>query len=239
MHAVHKKRLLALSAAAYFAAAYYFIPGLWKRHERRVDTQPNQLLTRTAQGIPGDPLNVGLVGSEIEIVQAMTAARWYPADRTTVRSSLKIATSVALRRPYPSAPVSPLYYDGRRQDLAFQLEVGHSASQRHHIRLWRTTDISGDGRDVWFGSVSFDRGVGLSRETGQITHHIDPDLDAERTYLMATLQQAGALASINQRPGIGATTTGRNGGGDAYFTDGQMTVGVLSPGYTAPTKTKK
>jgi len=28
-------------------------------------------------------------------------------------------------------------------------------------------------------------------------------------------------------PGIGATTTGRNGGGDPYFTDGTAVVGVL------------
>ena len=28
-------------------------------------------------------------------------------------------------------------------------------------------------------------------------------------------------------PGVGATTTGRNGGGDPYFTDGMVMVGVL------------
>ena len=37
------------------------------------------------------------------------------------------------------------------------------------------------------------------------------------------------LASHYQAPGIGATAAGRNGGGDPYFTDGMVTIGVLRP----------
>ncbi len=29
--------------------------------------------------------------------------------------------------------------------------------------------------------------------------------------------------------GVGATVRGRNGGGDWYFTDGELTIGVLAP----------
>ena len=39
--------------------------------------------------------------------------------------------------------------------------------------------------------------------------------------------RAGMLASHYDVPGVGATTTGRNGGGDPYFTDGMATIGVL------------
>lgn len=58
------------------------------------------------------------------------------ADPITLRSSLEISGSVLLDRPYPGAPVSPLYYDGRREELAFEKPVGNSADKRHHIRLW-------------------------------------------------------------------------------------------------------
>ena len=51
--------------------------------------------------------------------------------------SLKIAESAVLHRPDPDAPVSPLYVFGRKQDLAFELDVGGSADQRHHVRWWR------------------------------------------------------------------------------------------------------
>jgi hypothetical protein len=80
---------------------------------------------------------------------------------------------------------------------------------------------------LWLGAASFDRGVGLSRLTGQVTHHIDPDLDTERDRLMADLERAGQLARRYQQPGVGPTRDGRNAGGDRYVTDGLLSVGVL------------
>ena len=84
-----------------------------------------------------------------------------------------------------------------------------------------------DGRPLWLGSASFDRGVGFSHDTGQITHHIASDVDAERDLVINDLQTAGQLSSTYEIPGIGATKTGRNGGGDPYFTDGKALIGVL------------
>ncbi len=52
-----------------------------------------------------------------------------------------------------------------------------------------------DGAPLWLGSASFDKGVGLSHDTGQITHHIGPDVDAERDNLIADLEKAGWLQS--------------------------------------------
>jgi hypothetical protein len=37
------------------------------------------------------------------------------------------------------------------------------------------------------------------------------------------------LISTSDLAGIGATATGRNGGGDPYVTDGEAIVGVLKP----------
>jgi hypothetical protein len=75
----------------------------------------------------------------------------------------------------------------------------------------------------------FHRDAGISHLTGQITHHIAPDIDAERDQLMADLVAAGQLAGRYEWPGIGATQEGRNAGGDRYYTDGLMTVGILKP----------
>ena len=85
------------------------------------------MVTRTAQGIPGDPINVGLVGAKADVLCAMHAAAWYPADPITFRSSVEIIGSVVLDRPYRDAPVSSLFYDGRREDLAFEKPDGASA----------------------------------------------------------------------------------------------------------------
>jgi len=75
------------------------------------------MVTRTADGIPGDALNVGLVGNTRDITHAMHAAEWFPADPITLRTSIDIIGSVVLDRPYHDAPVSPLYYDGKKNSL--------------------------------------------------------------------------------------------------------------------------
>ena len=216
--------------AVYLLAAYLVVPALWKRYEREPGLQHRPMVTVTAQGIPGDPLNVGLVGSQEELVQALHAAGWYPADPVTLRTSVEIAGSVLFDRPYRDAPVSPLFYDGRQQDLAFEKPVGGSADRRNHVRFWQVLAEGANGRPVWLGSATFDRSAGLSHDTGQITHHIAPDIDAERDRLIADLGTAGQLSGTFQMPGTGPTESGRNGGGDPYRTDGQIAVGVLTPG---------
>src|SRR5260370_32500601 len=87
--------------------------------------------------------------------------------------------------------VSPLYYNGKKEQLAFEKPDGRSADKRHHVRLWLVLEKGTDGRPVWLGSVTFDRGVGLSHDTGQVTHHIGPDIDADRDLLMRDLREAG------------------------------------------------
>ena len=92
-------------------------------------------------------------------------------------------------------------------------------------RRWAKTS-----RPLWLGSATFDASVGLSHRTGQITHHIAPDIDAERDALLRGLAAADELVREYQVTGVGEMLWGRNGGGDRYFTDGELWVGTISPG---------
>lgn len=226
-------RLLALGAvvfALWLLLAYVILPAAWTHHEHQPGLADRPMVTRTPQGIPGDPLNVGLVGDREDVVRAMLAGGWLPADPVTLKSSLGIVGSVLLDRPYLTAPVSALDYDGRREDLAYEKSAGRSADRRHHIRLWQVIDAGAEGRTVWLGSATFDRGVGLSTDTGQVTHDIAPDIDAERDGLAADLTRAGMVATVYAVSGVGPTLTGRNGEGDRYRTDGEVRVLVLVEG---------
>lgn len=207
---------------AYTALAYLALPALWSHyeHQRRLADLP--MVTRTAQGIPGDPINVGLIGDKLDVLCAMRAAGWYPADPVTARSSLEIAGSVLLDRPYTHAPVSPLFYLGRPEDLAFEKPLGESADRRHHVRFWKVLEQGQEERPVWLGDATFDRGVGVSHYTGAITHHISADIDAERSLLASDLEKAQMVDAKYQVTGVGVTFTGRNGGGDSYYTDGEV-----------------
>ena len=212
---------------AYGVLAYVFLPALWRHHEREPGLASLPMVTRTASGIPGDALNVGLVGSKEDVLRAMHAAGWFPADPITLRTSIEIVGSVVLDRPYRDAPVSPLYYEGKKQELAFEKPDGKSADRRNHVRFWQVLDKGTDGRPVWLGSATFDRGVGLSHDTGQVTHHIAPDIDAERDLLMHDLREAGMVQNFFQISGTGPTLFGRNGEGDPYHTDGEIDMATL------------
>lgn len=211
----------------YLVLAYLLLPAWWSHHEYEPNLASLPMVTRTSSGIPGDALNVGLVGQREDVLRAMFAAKWFSADPITLRSSIEIIGSVMLDRPYPNAPVSPLYYAGKVEQLAFEKPDGPSADRRHHVRLWQVLDKGTDGRPVWLGSITFDRGVGLSRDTGQVTHHISPDIDAERDLLMRDLKEADMVQTFFEISGIGPTLFGRNGEGDRYYTDGEIMVANL------------
>lgn len=216
--------VLAWGLVIYGATAYLLLPGLWRHYEHQKKLGGMAMVTATPQGIPADPLNVGMVGSSKDVLCAMRAAGWYAADPITWRSSLEISGSVLLDQPYPNAPVSTLIYDGRREDLAFEKPVGNSADQRHHIRLWMVLKDGEERRPVWLGAATFDRSVGLSRYTGAVTHHTAPDIDAERQLIETDLQAAGMVEARYKVTGIGPTLRGRNGEGDLYYTDGEVWV---------------
>jgi hypothetical protein len=223
--------------AAYGIIAYLLIPLAWTHYEHQKGLAGFSMVTRTAQGIPGDPINVGLVGAKDDVLCAMHAAGWYPADPITFRSSVEIVGSVILGRPYRDAPVSSLFYDGRREDLAFEKPVGTSADRRHHVRFWEVLKQGEEGRPVWLGSVTFDRDVGLSRYTGQVTHHIGANIDAERDGLTNDLKNAKVVEAIYEVSGIGPTLVGRNGEGDRYYTDGEIKISRLVIGCNSKAET--
>ena len=210
--------------------AYFLLPLTWRHYEHQKDLAGLAMVTRTGDDIPGDPINVGLVGAKEDVLCAMNAAAWYPADPITLRSSMEIVGSVLLDRPYRGAPVSHLFYQGNREDFAFEKPVSKSPDRRHHVRFWRVLDRGQEGRVVWLGAVTFDRGIGLSHKDARITHHIGADIDAERDLLTADLAAAKVVSTIYEVTGIGPTLDGRNGEGDAYYTDGEIKVSVLVAG---------
>jgi hypothetical protein len=226
-----RRRLVMLivgSLLVWAALAYVVMPQIWKSYVRRhpaLDDLPG--ITQTGSGIPGDPINVALIGTESDLVKIMIAAKWNPADALSLKSSLRIAVDSVFKRPDPDAPVSNLYLFGRKEDLAFEQEAGDSPRHRHHVRFWRTAKDDPDGRPVWVGSAVYDERVGVSRRTGQVTHVTAPDVDKERDYLFACLEKTGDLSERYVVDDFHKVHSGKNGGGDPWTTDGRLFVGVI------------
>jgi LssY-like putative type I secretion system component LssY len=222
--------LLAGLLLIWLVMAYLVMPALWKGYaHRHPSLEDIPRITHTGSDIPGDPLNVALIGTETELKKLMLAAKWYPADPLTLRSCLMIAEDTVIKRAYDDAPVSNLYLFGRKQDFAFQQPVGDNPRQRHHVRFWLSDKVDPDSRPVWIGAAIYDRKVGLSRTTGQITHHTAADIDTERDKLFDDLKKTGDLVEEYAVEGFHTIREGRNGGGDPWKTDGNLFVGVIKP----------
>ena len=157
----------------------------------------------------------------------MLSAKWFPADAITLRSSLRIAAGTVFDRPYFDAPVSNLYFFGRKQDLAFEQPIGNDPRQRHHVRFWQCDELDEEGRPLWIGAATRDSSVGLSHTTGQITHHIAAEIDPERDKIIADIKAVGDLLDFYWVDDFQEPPQGRNGGGDPWHTDGRLAVGVL------------
>jgi uncharacterized membrane protein (DUF2068 family) len=208
--------------AGYLVLAYLVLPWLLVHRAavRALTASPGWALDAARQ--PSDPLNVGLVGTRDDVVAAMQRAGWTEAQPLSRKSAAEIAADVLLHRSDPAAPVSTLYVDGRRQDLAFEQQVGGSPRRRHHVRFWQQAQAAPDGRPFWLGATTYDRGVGLARDTGEITHHIDPAIDVERDKLIGDLLRCGCVSAVHRVRGVGPVAPGGH-----VFTDGAAAIAVL------------
>ena len=183
--------------------------------------------SRTTDGLLGDPINLALRGSADQVHAAMRRAGWVQADPVNVESSWRIVRDSVARRSYPEAPVSPLMLFGRIQEFTYQQEVEGNPAQRHHVRFWPTPPgwpLPGGHRVDWLAAGTYDRAVGLSLFTLQITHKIDRDIDIERDYIVESLRCAVPEASVTVIEDFATSYHSRNGGGDAVVTDGDLPV---------------
>jgi hypothetical protein len=178
----------------------------------------------------GDPLNVVIVGTGEDAVAALVASGWTFTEAITVDSVRRMVGAAIARQSYYTAPVSPLYALGRKQDVALQRGRA-TISQRNHMRLW-LAPFRSDGRPVWIGQVSRDIGVKMtSRSPTLTTHIIDPNVDESREYLFHSLLQSEAVGKFAFVRGVGAAPIDdprQNLTGDPYFTDGMRLVMWLS-----------
>jgi hypothetical protein len=188
--------------------------------------------TRTGDGVLGDPVNLAVVGPKEELRQAMLTSGWVEADPITPATAWRTLTSTILGRSYAAAPVSSLYVFGNKQDLAFQREIDGNPRKRHHVRFWKCPQgwrLPGGLAVDWVGAGTYDRSVGLSLFTFQITHKIADRTDEERDFIIETLRSANAVESIHIILNYYSGYHHRNGGGDAIRTDGHLPIIDLHP----------
>lgn len=187
--------------------------------------------TRTSDGLLGDPVNLAFQGREKQIHQVMEDSGWVLAQEITPRTTWRMIVSSVLKRSYPQAPVSPLFLFGNRHSFAYQQEVDGNPHKRHHVRFWETPDgwlLPGGHRVGWLAAGTYDRSVGLSLFTLQVTHRIDQNIDIERNYIVNTIEHHHPEVPVEIIEDFSTGYHHRNGGGDMIQTDGDLPIVDLS-----------
>jgi hypothetical protein len=230
-------------AATYGIAAYIVLPRAIRMGLRILKHERVPSYTITGDGLPGDPVNVVLVGTLQQLRGAFAALGWSDADRLSLASSWSMVRAFVLNAPYPSAPFSTLYLFGRGQDIGFQKAIDNSPRKRHHIRFWAlsqkraqatwgtagfwlNTERPPDNESVlWIGAGTRDTGLSLTRLSFQITHATDSDTNAERDYIVGELRKNRSIETVKAyRAGENLVTERVN----HYITDGEVTLAILA-----------
>jgi hypothetical protein len=234
--------ILAL-AATYGIGAYVILPRTARISLKILQHKHIPRYTITGDGLPGDPVNLVLIGTRQQLHAAFTAAKWETSDRLSLTSSWRMAQSFVTNSPYPTAPFSTLYLFGRGQDFGFQKAIDNSPRKRHHIRFWAlsmeqverklgTADLwltsdrpPDDARVLWVGAGTKDTGFSLTKLTFQFTHATDSDTNLERDYIISELTKANAVTDVNSYKAQQHLPVERV---NHYITDGEITVANLA-----------
>ena len=232
----------------YGIAAYVILPRAVRMGLKVVQRRRMPRYTVTGDGLPGDPVNLALIGNLEQLRGAFAQAGWLEADRLGLASSWRMVRAFVLNRPYPTAPFSTLYLFGRGQDIGFQQAIDNSPRKRHHVRFWamsvaraqQTVGTPGlwlnadrppdDERVLWVGAGTRDTGFSLTRLTFQVTHATDADTNAERDYIVAELTRnrvIGDVTSYRSGDDVGTSRVNR------YIADGDVAVATLAAGLKA------
>ena len=178
---------------------------------------------RTGDGLLGDPINCAVKGDKKQLMKAMEHNGWFKAEPITLQSSWRMIVASLTKRSYPTAPVSNLFLFGKQQDIAFQKEVNNNPRARHHVRFWKVPHgwyLPGGYSVDWVGAATFDRRVGISLFTGQITHKIAENTDDERDFVAESFKKA----NVQFVKHFSTAYHSRNGGGDSIQTDGSLVI---------------
>jgi hypothetical protein len=229
-------------AVTYGIAAYLILPRAIRLGLRILQRGRVPSYTLTGDGLPGDPVNIALIGTQRQLCDAFALMGWSQADPLDLASSVRMARAFVMNETYPKAPFSTLYLFGRGQDIGFQLPIDNSPRKRHHVRFWgrptaraeQTIDTPAfwldsdrpapDEQALWVGAATKDIGFSLTSLSFQITHATDDDTNQERDFLVQELSRRQVIGDIRSHPSGERLEIGKV---NKYITDGEIAVAEL------------
>jgi hypothetical protein len=176
---------------------------------------------------PGDMVNVLIIGTQDQVVQAFTSAGWVQVDKTAQESAMNAVLQSLEKKDYLTMPMSILYLFDRPQDYGFaHAEPVRVAMSRNHLRVWKSP-YEVDGRPLWCVAATHDIGFERDQRNNGVTHKIDPAIDGEREYVNGTLSGTGLVVQRDHVTPGDPLTTAKTATGGEFHSDGRILVLVL------------
>ncbi|NTV44850.1 MAG: phosphatase PAP2 family protein [Candidatus Yonathbacteria bacterium] len=180
--------------------------------------------TETITGAYQEPISLVVIAPKECFVADVAKAGWVLADDVTWKSTARFLKDATLDKTYPTAPMTPSFFDAEPHDYGFQKPTEeNSIRARHHARFWDTNYETPFG-ELYLGTVSLD----VDTKWGGITHRIAPDIDSERDVFVSDFINAGIVVYSTVFQFV-PPTLGENFAGDPFFTSGQAAFVVLTP----------
>ena len=166
------------------------------RESMELESETRSLPTRTTTQalVEADVVNLAFVGSREEIEAAFHEAGWVNSDTFTRHSFMLDFYAFLNNSGYAQAPMRPFLLDGKPEDMNWQKSL-NSYARRDHLRMWQWPDSSGS-HTVWLSASTHDKGAALSLKHHEFVHHIEPDIDEERSKVIRDLSAAGCVRSV-------------------------------------------
>jgi hypothetical protein len=86
-----------------------------------------------------------------KVFHAFVRRGWDPTETIPDSTVMSTIWSSLFGVKYRTSPVSALYLDGRKQDIALQKARGF-VDKRNHLRFW-LTPLTYEGKEVWIGPI--------------------------------------------------------------------------------------
>ncbi len=199
-------------------------PALLESIPRRVSDQNHS---------PGDMVNILIVGTEDEMVQAFTTAAWVKVDKSVESTVMEGLLATFEKKDYLTMPMSTLYLFDRPQDYGFaHAEPVRVIMSRNHLRVWKSPPQV-DGRPLWCVAATHDIGFERDQRNNGVTHKIDPAIDGEREFVNQTLSGTGLVSARGHVVPPNPVTDAKTATGGGFHSDGRILVLVLKKGGAA------
>jgi hypothetical protein len=178
-------------------------------------------------GKPGDMVNVLIVGTQDQVVQAFTTAGWVQVDKSVRNTVLQALLNSLEKKDYLTMPMSTLFLFDRPQDYGFaHAEPVKVAMSRNHLRVWKSP-YEVEGRPLWCIAATHDIGFERDQRNNGVTHKIDPAIDGEREFVNGTLSGTGLVVQRDHVTPADPLTTAKTATGGEFHSDGRIVVLVL------------